>query len=73
MDYPRVLIDTSIVIEHLRKQDRQRSILYGIVGDYVLCTSTIIAATALTYGLPLLTQNMGHFGRIERLHLQSLP
>ena len=42
MDYPRVLIDTSIVIEHLRKQDRQRSILYRIVGDYVLCTSTIV-------------------------------
>lgn len=131
MDYPRVLIDTSIIIEHLRKQDRQRSILYRIVDNYVLCTSAIvefelysgaiddrklrdvqeilewcellpltsevaqvaartyrdlkvtnqlievsdifIAATALAYGLPLLTLNTGHFSRIERLRLQSWP
>ena len=42
MDLPRILIDTSIVIEHLRKQNRRKSILYRIVDDYALCTSTIV-------------------------------
>ena len=131
MDLPRVLIDTTIIIEHLRKQNRRKSILYRVVGDYALFTSTIvefelytggtdaqkqhdiqeilnwctilpftsdvagvsatiyrnlrttnqlveirdifIAATALTYGLPLMTLNTGHFGRIDRLQLQSPP
>ena len=131
MEYPRVLIDTSIMIEHLRKQNRRKSILYRIVGDHALCTSTIvefelytgaidsqklhdvqeilgwctllpftsdvaqtaartyrdlraanqliemrdifIAATALTYGLPLMTPNTGHFDRVERLQLLSPP
>lgn len=131
MAFSRVLIDTSIIIEHLRKQDRRKSVLYRIAGDYELCTSTIvefelytgaidgrkfrdvqdildrcellpftsdvaqvaartyldlkaanqlieirdlfIAATALTYGLPLLTLNTGHFDRVEQLQLQSLP
>jgi tRNA(fMet)-specific endonuclease VapC len=38
----RVLIDTSIVIEHLRKQNRQKSILYNIVDTYALFISTIV-------------------------------
>jgi hypothetical protein len=34
----RVLIDTSIIIEHLRKQNQQKSILYTIVDtNYNLC------------------------------------
>lgn len=37
-----LLIDTSIFIEHLRKQNRQKSILYNIVGDYLLYTSTVV-------------------------------
>ncbi len=131
MEYPRVLIDTSVIIEHLRKQDRRKSALYRIAGDYELCTSTIvefelyigaidsqkfrdvreileryeilpftsdvaqvaartyldlkaanqliemrdlfIAATALAYGLPLMTLNAGHFDRVEQLQLQPLP
>jgi predicted nucleic acid-binding protein len=131
MDRSRVLIDTSIIIEHLRKQNRRRSILYRVVGAYDLFTSTVvefelyagaadaqkqhdvqeilnwctllpftsdvavaagtiyrnlratnhlieirdilIAATALTSGLPLMTLNGGHFRRIDRLQLQSLP
>ncbi len=131
MANPDLLIDTSIVIEHLRKHDRRRSILFRIVDDYALHTSTIvefelfagatdsqkrhdveeilrwciilpftskvadaaatifqdlrrenrliemrdifIAATALAYDLPLLTLNVDHFRRIERLHVQAIP
>lgn len=131
MEYPRVLIDTSIIIEHLRKRDRRKSVLYRITGDYELCAATVvefelytgaideqkfhdvqeilercdllpftsavaqvaartyldlkaanqliemrdlfIAATALAYGLPLMTLNAGHFGRVEQLQLQPLP
>lgn len=38
----QLLIDTSIFIEHLRKQNRQKSILYNIVGKYDLYTSTVV-------------------------------
>lgn len=129
MELPRILIDTSVVIEHLRKQNRRKSILYRIADDYALYTSTIvefelyagttdrqkrhdvqdilswctilpftsdvaaiggalyrelkatnqlieirdifIAATALTYSLPLMTLNLGHFDRVEGLQLLS--
>jgi tRNA(fMet)-specific endonuclease VapC len=129
MELPRILIDTSIVIEHLRKQNRRKSILYRIADDYALHVSTIvefelyagatdrqkqhdvqeilswctllpftsdvaataaalyrelkatnqlleirdifIASTALTYTLPLMTLNLGHFDRIKRLQLLS--
>ncbi|HRW11399.1 MAG TPA: type II toxin-antitoxin system VapC family toxin [Caldilineaceae bacterium] len=37
-----LLIDTSIFIEHLRKQNRQKTILYNIVGDYAIYTSTVV-------------------------------
>ena len=37
-----LLIDTSIFIEHLRKQNRQKSVLYNIVGNYALYTSTVV-------------------------------
>lgn len=42
MATPGVLIDTSIVIEYLRKQNKQKSILYNIVNSYDLCLSTIV-------------------------------
>ena len=129
MERPRLLIDTSIIIEHLRKRNRRKSILYRIADAYDLCTSTIvefelyagatdaekqhdvqeilawcivlpftseaalaasavyrnlktanqlievrdlfIAATALTYDLPLMALNTGHFNRIDRLRLNS--
>ena len=129
MVLPRILIDTSIVIEHLRKQNRRKSILYRIADGYALHVSTIvefelyagatdrqkqhdiqeilswctllpftsdvaataaalyrelratnqlleirdifIASTALTYTLPLMTLNLGHFDRIKRLQLLS--
>jgi predicted nucleic acid-binding protein len=32
-----------------------------------------IAATAVTYSLPLMTLNTGHFNRIQRLELLPLP
>lgn len=129
MELPRVLIDTSIIIDHLRKQNRRRSILYRVVNDYSLCTSAtvefelhagatdsqkqhdiqeilswctllpftssvaevaatiyrdlratnqlieirdiFVAATALSYELPLMTLNVGYFKRVDRLKLQS--
>ncbi len=131
MEYPDVLIDTSILIEHLRKQRRDKSILYHIASDFTLYAPTIvefelfagaidlqkrrdvesilswcillplvsevaqqaatiyrnlkaknqlieirdilIAATALTYDLPLMTLNREHFNRIERLRVHELP
>lgn len=131
MGYPAVLIDTSIIIEHLRKQRRDRSILYQIASDFTLYAPTIvefelyagaidqrkrrdvevilswcillplvseaaqqaatiyqnlkaknqlieirdilIAATALTFDLPLMTLNRDHFNRIERLRVHDLP
>ena len=42
MATPRLLIDTSIIIEHLRKQNKQKSILYNIASNYELYTSTIV-------------------------------
>ena len=42
MATPGVLIDTSIVIEYLRKQNKQKSILYNIVNSYDLYLSTIV-------------------------------
>ena len=42
MKLTRLLIDTSIIIEHLHKQNRRKSILYRIAGDYDFCTSTIV-------------------------------
>lgn len=38
----RLLIDTSIIIEHLRKQNKQKSVLYNIANNYELYTSTIV-------------------------------
>lgn len=131
MEYPDLLIDTSIIIEHLRKQCRDKSILYHIASDFSLYAPTIvefelyagaidpqkrhdvevilswctllplvsgvaqqaatiyrnlkaknqlieildilIAATALTYDLPLMTLNRDHFSRIERLRMHPIP
>lgn len=42
MANPRLLIDTSILIEHLRKKNRTKSILYNIVDHYDLYIATII-------------------------------
>jgi predicted nucleic acid-binding protein len=42
MATPPILIDTSIFIEHLRKQNKTKSILYDIVGSYALHTSTVV-------------------------------
>lgn len=42
MANPNLLIDTSILIDHLRKQVRSNSILYNIADQYELYVSTII-------------------------------
>lgn len=42
MASPNLLIDTSIVIEHLRKQNREQITLYHIVEQYELAISTTV-------------------------------
>lgn len=129
MDPTNILIDTSIIIEHFRKSDKQTSTLYRIVDLYNLHLSTIaefelwagatdaakrhdietilklckilpftsdvaqqastiyqflrpqnllidirdifIAATSLTFDLPLLTLNQKHFTRIPGVKFAS--
>ncbi len=41
MEDQRVLIDTSIVIEHLRKRNKQKSILFKIIENYEIVLSSI--------------------------------
>ena len=41
MATPSLLIDTSILIEHLRKQNKQKSILYTIANRYNLYLPTV--------------------------------
>ncbi|NIM11069.1 MAG: PIN domain-containing protein [Candidatus Aminicenantes bacterium] len=36
-----LLIDTSIIIDHLRKKNKNKSQLYNLVGKYTLFISTI--------------------------------
>lgn len=42
MEPNSILIDTSIIIEHLRKQHKHKSVLYNILDIYELYTSTIV-------------------------------
>ncbi len=42
MDAASLLVDTSIFVEHFRKQNKQTSIYYNLVGQYTLFTSTIV-------------------------------
>jgi len=37
-----ILIDTSIFIEHLRKQNKETSILYNILDDWDIFTSAVV-------------------------------
>jgi len=39
---PDILIDTSIIIDHLRKRNKRKSLLFHIVDQYRLHTSTIV-------------------------------
>jgi predicted nucleic acid-binding protein len=41
MEYPKIVVDTSIVIDHLRKSDKSRSILYEIADKYEFCFSAV--------------------------------
>lgn len=42
MEPNRILIDTSIIIDHLRKVHKDRSVLYKMIGTYDLYTSTVV-------------------------------
>jgi len=42
MDNQYILIDTSIIIDHLRKQNKKNSILYNTIDKYQFHTSTIV-------------------------------
>ena len=42
MEAPHILIDTSIIVEHLRKRNKRKSLLYSLIETHVLYTSTIV-------------------------------
>lgn len=42
MAHPDLLIDTSIIIDHLRKRNKRNSILFNIVDEYRLHLPTIV-------------------------------
>lgn len=42
METSHILIDTSIIVEHLRKRNKHKSILYRLVDSYELSTSTMV-------------------------------
>jgi len=41
MDHRKALIETSIVIEHLRKKDKRKSMLFNIIDNHELFISSI--------------------------------
>lgn len=42
MESRSILLDTSIFIEHFRKQNKSNSVLYGLFPEYELFTSTVV-------------------------------
>lgn len=42
MAHPDLMIDTSIIIDHLRKRNKRKSAFFGIVDDFTLHTPTIV-------------------------------
>lgn len=130
MEHRKVLIDTSVIIDHLRKRDKQKSTLFNIAGRFDLFVSSItvfelfagatderkkkdieniisttevvsfstdiakeagelyislkkenrileirdifIAATAVTFNLPIVPLNREHFERVKKIEILSL-
>ena len=75
MEYSRILIDTSIFIEYLRKKNKKKTHLFKIPDPTIIVISAItlefrdifIAATAITKKIPIKTLNKKHFIRINNL------
>lgn len=42
MAHPELMIDTSVIIDHLRKRNKKKSALFGIVDDYSLRTPAVV-------------------------------
>jgi tRNA(fMet)-specific endonuclease VapC len=42
MENPNILVDTSIIIEHLRKTQRKNTQLHELIGRYRLYTSSVV-------------------------------
>ena len=59
MEDRRILIDTSVVIDHFRKKNK-----------IIEFRDIFIAATAITNDMPLSTLNIEHFERIDDLELR---
>ncbi|MBW2740875.1 MAG: type II toxin-antitoxin system VapC family toxin [Deltaproteobacteria bacterium] len=59
MEDRRILIDTSVVIDHFRKKNK-----------IIEFRDIFIAATAITNDMPLSTLNIKHFERIDDLELR---
>lgn len=41
MENSRILVDTSVIIDHLRKIEKDRSVLYGLMKKYDVCISVV--------------------------------
>lgn len=41
MEHRKVLIDTSVIIDHLRKRDKQKSVLFNIADSFDLFVSSL--------------------------------
>ena len=85
MENGRILVDTSLVIEYLRSQNRPKSSFIKLFRTNELCLSAIsifelliefrdilIGATAILYNIPIATLNIKHFERIDNLQFHKL-
>ncbi|HED36842.1 MAG TPA: hypothetical protein ENI76_01140 [Ignavibacteria bacterium] len=74
----KILINTSIIIDFLRKKDKRKSIFWKIINKYDCCVSTIThfelfcganTSDKIEHNLPLATLNKKHFIKIGQLEL----
>jgi len=56
MEYRKVLLDSSIIIDHLRKKDKSKSILYRITNKFELFISSITVFELYTGAIDELKQ-----------------
>ena len=69
MDHTGVLIDTSIVIEYLRKNQKDKTRLYTLYKSYKTVFVSFMEQQQLLIVSPLATLNIEHFKRLSNLQL----
>jgi predicted nucleic acid-binding protein len=71
----QILVDTSLLIEYVRKQKKEQTLFYRLIRQNTLYIAAITeAATALRFDIPIATLNRKHFSRLETdfgVHLLS--